>query len=181
MLAHCEWATHELRQQKRDGHNCLSHFCPLSWNQRGHSWILQMSLGAPAVPFYSTQPLAGILSGLSLCSIQLVPFSCDCSHVELPDSHSHVLGASCRRWLDATEWAGAPDAGRPRGGKQLCMFTSHTHTHTSSVHKITVRQPHYGWFARVESVDVGVLSVLAPSGAAWLQCWRSRSAQRSKH
>lgn len=32
-LLHCEWATHELRQRKRDGQNCLSHFCPFSWNR----------------------------------------------------------------------------------------------------------------------------------------------------
>lgn len=54
-------------------------------------------------------------------------------------------------------------------GREAALHVSHTHTHPPSVHKITVRQPHYGLFARVESVDVGVLECwlrLMPSGCS---------------
>lgn len=47
MLLHCEWATHELRQLKRDRQNCLVTFVPI---QLESVWLLPNSSKGDLVP-----------------------------------------------------------------------------------------------------------------------------------
>ncbi len=102
MLSDCERAMHELSQRKQDGHDCLSHFCPFSWNYCGRSLIRQRETWSPVSPVCSSHSyLSVISSGLFVVLYSARLLSCNVLRVEAAAlTCSHVLWAHCSVWMD---------------------------------------------------------------------------------